>query len=366
MKKLTNTIAVAALLALMQPQALYADDLNVVASIKPIHSLVAGVMGNEGNPRLMVKGASSPHSYQMRPSDAANLSNADLIVWVGEYLETFLERPIENLGEKAVVATLSEEREIPLLRYREGGIWEADHHADEHDGHEDHEDEHGHDNDHEDEHAHKDDHEDEHAHKDDHDQGHEEGHAHKDEHDHDDHGHDEHDHGEFDLHVWLDPNNASKIVDIVAKALTDIAPDRADVWQKNASAMKQRISDADSSLKQRLAPVQEHAFVVFHDAYQYFETAYGLNSKGAVTVDPTRKPSAKRLVELRSILAERNVRCVFSEPQFKPDIVNTIIEGTDVKTAELDPLGADVESGPDAWFQILGNLGDSFVNCLSG
>ena len=303
----------AALCAFALPQALSANDLNVVASLKPIHSLVAGVMGEAGKPRLLLKGAASPHTYQMRPSDAAALAEADLIVWIGEAMETFLHRPIENLGTQAAVLTLHEVPGIRLLHNREGGIWESEDHSE----------------------------------------------AHMDEHE--DHGHD---HDEFNMHVWLDPDNAHRIVDVVADALIDLDPGRAETWRANASEMHRRISDLDSSLEDRLAPVRGRAFVVFHDAYQYFERAYGLEGKGAVAVDPARAPSARRLVELRAALAEHDIRCVFTEPQFKPDLVRTVTEGSDVRTAVLDPVGADMAPGPDAWFQILGGLGDSMADCL--
>lgn len=313
MKSIRKTIMVAALCVFALPQALGANDLNVVVSLKPIHSLVAGVMGEAGNPLLLLKGAASPHTYRMRPSDAAALAEADLIVWTGETMETFLHRAIENLGAQASVLTLHEVPGVRLLHNREGGIWESEDHSE----------------------------------------------AHVDEHE--GHGHE---HEEFNMHVWLDPDNARRIVDVVADALVDLDPDRAGTWRANASTMRQRISDLDSSLEDLLAPVRGRAFVVFHDAYQYFERAYGLEGRGAVAVDPARPPSARRLVELRAALAGHRIRCIFSEPQFKPDLVRTVIEGSDVQIAVLDPVGADITPGPDAWFQIMRGLGDSMAGCL--
>ena len=304
----------AALCAPMVPLGLSAQTPNVVVSLKPIHSLVAGVMGEAGQPRLLLKGTASPHTYQMRPSDAQALTEADLIVWIGEAMETFLHRAIENLGSRARVVTLHEVPGMRLLRNREGGIWEDDHHEEE---------------------------------------------AHVDEHE--DHGHD---HGEFNMHLWLDPVNAGRIVDEIAEALIFLDPARTAIWRANATAMHSRIAAVDSSLEARLAPVRGHAFVVFHDAYQYFERAYGLDGKGAVAVDPARAPSAKRLVELRAALAEHKILCVFTEPQFEPDLVRTVVEGSDVRTAVLDPIGADKTPGPDAWIEIMRGLGDAMVGCL--
>ena len=297
--------------------AVHAPDshaIEVLVSIKPIHALVAGVMGEAGEPRLMVTGAASPHTFRMRPSDARALSAADLVVWVGEGMETFLERPISVLGSGAEVVTLHKAAGMELLPNREGGIW--------HDGDPE---------------------------------------VHVDEHD--DHGHD---HGELDMHIWLDPGNAGRIVKVVANALVRVDPDRAQTYRANAEAILARIDALESSLHERLAPVRERAFIVFHDGYGYFEHAYGLNGKGAVTVDPARPPGARRLTELRGALAEHDVRCVFTEPQFEPRLVRTVIEGTEVRTASLDALGVDVEPGPDAWFEIMCDLGDSVTECLGG
>ena len=353
MQHIRNTLILAALCAPLVPQALAAKTPNVVVSLKPVHSLVAGVMGAAGEPRLLLKGTASPHTYQMRPSDARALAEADLIVWVGEGMETFLERPIANLGARAKVLTLDEAPGLSLLRNREGGIWEDEDHE------EGHADEHkeAHDDDHEKGHA------DEHkeAHDDDHEKGHADEHkeAHAGERDEHDHAH-----GEFNMHFWLDPGNARRIVDAVEAALSGIDPSRAAAYRANAAAMRARIAALDSSLKRRLAPLRGRAFVVFHDAYQYFERAYGLNGKGAVAVDPARAPSAKRLVELRAAFAEHDVRCVFTEPQFEPDLVRTVIGASDVRTAVLDPIGADTRMGPDAWAEIMRGLGDAMIGCL--
>ena len=307
-----NATIITALCALATVHSSDAHATEVVASIKPIHALVAGVMGDAGEPRLMVTGTASPHTYQMRPSDAEALNAADLIVWIGEGMETFLDRPIAVLGSGAHVVELHKSAGLELLPSREGGIW----HDEERELHVDEDDDHG------------------------------------------------HDHGEFDMHIWLDPGNARRIVDVVANTLVRIDPGRADIWRTNAETMRMRINLLESSLRERLAPVRERAFIVFHDGYGYFEHAFELNGKGAVAVDPARPPGAKRIAELRGALAEHEVRCVFTEPQFEPDLVRTVIEGTGVRTAALDPIGVDAEPGPDAWFEIMRDLGDAFAECL--
>lgn len=288
---------------------------EVVVSIKPLHSLAASVMQGVAEPRLLVSGGASPHLYQMRPSEARMLRRADLVVWIGPGLESFLTRPVATLGAGAIVLTLHEEPGLRLLPNREGGIFE-----------------HG---------AQSEVHADEHA----------------------DHGHD---HGEFDMHLWLDPGNARRIAGVISDALVRIDPANAGTYRRNAEAVQARIHALAAALRAHLAPLGDRAFIVFHDGYRYFEEAFGLEAAGAVAVDPARPPGARRLAELRATLAARNVSCVFTEPQFEPDLVRTVVEGTGVRTASLDPIGLAALSGPDAWFEIMRDLGAAFERCLSG
>ena len=181
---------------------------------------------------------------------------------------------------------------------------------------------------------------------------------------HDEHGHEAHRHGKFDMHVWLDPGNAGRIVEAVADALARIDPARASTWRANARATRARIAAWQAMARERLAPVRDRPFMVFHDGYQYFETAFQLTGIGALSVDPSRSPGARRLAALRAGLVRHQVACVFTEPQFKPDLVHTLVEGTDVRTATLDLLGMMAEAGPNAWFGIMDGLTDAFANCL--
>ena len=221
--------------------ALAADPVKVVASIKPVHSLVAGVMQGVAEPTLLVKGATSPHSFNLRPSDARALNQADLVFWVGEDLETFLTKPIRSLAGKAHPVALMEESSLTLLPTREGGAWEK---------HEDH----GHDG-----HAHKGGHEDE--------------------------------HGSHDAHVWLDVDNTARMVATIARELSEHDAANAARYQANAAALKERLAALDAELKTTLAPVKDRPFVVFHDAYHYLEERYGLNAAGAITVSPDSAPA---------------------------------------------------------------------------
>lgn len=295
--------------ALHAPQTRAAE---VVVSIKPIHSLVAAVMGKTGKPRLLLGGGVSPHTYRMRPSEARALTGADLIVWVGRDFETFLERPIADLGSGARVQTLRDAAGMRLLPRRDSDLW---------------------------------------------DEGRGEPHI-------DERAAPGHDHSGFDMHIWLDPANAGRIVEVVADSLVRIDPGRADTYRKNAAATQERIAALEKSLRTRLAPVRRRAFIAFHDAFQYFEFAFGLNSKGVIAVDPARPPGARRLAELRAALADYDIGCAFSEPQFEPDLVRTVVEGTRIGTGTLDPLGFGVEPGPDAWFAIMRGLADAVAECL--
>ena len=366
-----------------------AHSVEVVVSLKPIHGLVSGVMGATGEPNLLIKGAASPHTYQMRPSDAVALSQADLVVWVGEYLETFLMRPVENLSQSAHVLTLEElsDSGIEFLASREGGViatslenghseettetdshdhseetasTETDSHdhgeevaANQTDSDEDAELSESHDHDHGDGEQQVAAASEEHASSE-----HEESTAEVDDHAH-------HDHGELDLHIWLSPDLAAVVVNAVADELAELDPSNAETYQGNAASMRARIMATEAKLNQILMPVRDHGFIVFHDGYQYFEEAFGLNNVGTISVDPSRPVGARRLTEIRTAIAERDVRCVFSEPQFSSDIVETITEGTNVKSGVIDLLGSEVAAGEDAWFQIMNDLGDAMANCLA-
>jgi len=351
MKKAVLATAVSLALGLSGPAAAN-EALDVVVTIKPIHSIAAAVMDGAGTPKLLLKGASSPHSYALKPSDARNLSAADVVVRVDERLEAFLIKPIESLSSEARVVTLSEASGVKLLPVREGGAFEE--HAHDH-GHGE-GDTHGH--------GHSHDHGDKHAHKDDH------GHSHDHDHDHDkakagEHKHEhEHAHGAHDAHIWLSPTNAAAMANHLASVFAELRPDEAERFKANAESFKGRLQKLDADLKETLAPVKDKPFIVFHDAYQYFEDQYGLQAAGSITLSPEQQVGASRIKEIREKIQEASATCVFSEPQFEPKLVETVTEGTDASSGVLDPLGADLEAGPDQYFQLLTNLGDSLTKCL--
>ena len=306
-------------------------ETKVVASIKPIHSLISYVMDGVGTPGLLVDGSSSPHTFQLKPSHATMLQEADIVFWIGEDLESFLETPLESIAKDAKQVTLMESEDIEMLKFREKNVFDDhDDHGDEHDDHDEHGDEH-------------DEHEEHEEHGDEHDE-------HEDEHD--DHAHhDGHNHGEFDIHFWLDPEIAKTIVQIAAKEISEIDPANASKYEANAA---KALNELDQLINDTRGKINKDAtYVVFHDAFQYFEQRFGIEVIGALTVNPEILPGAKQLAEIREVIEHEAVNCLFSEPQFNPTIAETIASDTGVKAAVLDPLGAELEPGKDLYFDLI-------------
>ncbi len=333
-----------------------AEPPSAVASIKPIHSLLAGVMEGVSRPVLLVPGGASPHTWSLRPSGARALEDADIVVWVGEDIESFLVRPLDALANDAYLLELSRVEGITLLRAREGGAWDEHH------------DDHGEDDDHDEDEDHargadEEHHDDEGEHHDDdrhasaHDEEGDDAHVHHED------GH-EHHGGEYNLHIWLDPANAEVIVDSMAGALSRLDPERASVYGENAAAVKARLRDLDEELKEAFAPMRDRGFIVFHDAWQYLDTRYGLRAVGSVTVSPDRTPGAARLSEIREKITEAEAACVFAEPQFEPRLVRTLVDGTSAAAGTLDPLGAEIEEGPDLFFDLMRANARAFRACF--
>ena len=316
---------------------------KVVTSIKPLHSLISYVMDGVGSPNLLVDGSSSPHTFQLKPSHATMLQEADVVFWIGEDLESFLETPLDSIAVNARKITLMDSDQIELLKFREKNVFE-DHH-DEHEGHDDHDEHEGHDD--------HDEHE-EHA------DGHDEHEEHADGHD-EHEGHDDHHHGEFDIHFWLDPEIAKSIVKIASLELSKVDPANQATYQTNAS---NAVSELDKLINDTRTKINSDAkYIVFHDAYQYFEQRFGIEVIGALTVNPEVLPGAKQLAEIREVIEHEKVNCLFSEPQFNPSIANTIAQDTGIKAAVLDPLGAELEPGKELYFQLINDMASSFESC---
>ena len=303
-------------------------DVRVVTSIKPVHSLVAAVMQGAGTPDLIVEGAGSPHTYALKPSQAKQLQEADLVFWMSHDLEAFLEKSIDGIATKAVSVPLMESRGLMTLGFREGGAFD-DHGHDEHDDHDEHD-------------------------KD-------------DDHDHEKHDdHDEHDHGEVDPHVWLDPENAKAMVHEIEEALAKADPANAATYESNAEAVMAKLDSLVAEIDSELQPVKGRGYIVFHDAYQYFENRFGVSAIGSITVSPEVLPGAERVSDLQEKVRSLDATCVFSEPQFEPKLVATVTENTNARTGVLDPLGAAIDKGPNLYFTLIRNMASSLKNCLLG
>ncbi|AYM10724.1 zinc ABC transporter substrate-binding protein [Agrobacterium tumefaciens] len=303
---------------------------NVVVSIKPVHSLVAAIMRGVGEPQLIVDGAASPHTYNLRPSNARTLEKADLVFWVGPGLEAFLQKPLEALTSKATVVELEDAKGLAKLPFREGGPFEA---------HDDGEEAHG-------EHAGHADSEDAHAH---------------------DHAHDDgdHEHGAYDTHLWLDPANAKAMAQTIETALIAADAGNEETYQANTKKLIDDLDALDSEIAETVKPVKDKPFIVFHDAYQYFEHRYGVKTAGSITVSPETLPGADRVREMQEKVRQLGATCVFAEPQFEPKLISVITEGTAAKSATLDPEAATLEPGPDLYFKMMRGIAGSLKDCLS-
>lgn len=279
---------------------------EVVVTLAPVHSLVAGVMAGVGMPSLLIESGASPHVRVLRPSEARLLAGADIVFRVGGGLEGFLERPLRALGDGTRVVTLAEADGVTRHPLRAGGIW-ADAGAADEDG-----------------------------------LG----------------------HGAYNPHIWLDPGNAAGIVRAAARALGRLDPDNAARYDENARALLRRLAALDTELARHLAPVADVPFVVFHDAFPGFAARYGLNAVGALAVSPERPPGARRLTEVRAHIAAAGVRCVFAEPQFRPALAETVVEGSGARIGLIDPLGIGIPPEPDAYFTLMRALARDLRDCL--
>ncbi|MBK19987.1 MAG: zinc ABC transporter substrate-binding protein [Rhodospirillaceae bacterium] len=336
---------------------------GVVVSIKPIHSLVASVTKGVSTPYLLLRGQSSPHTYSLRPSDAKKIRSARLVFWIGPGLETFLAKPIKNLGKSAKVVTLSKTSGLARLKVRKASDFKSTENKDH--GHHGHSDSHkskkhrghGHD-DHGHAKAHKPKKRAKHGHAH---HGHSETRKTKQ---HSGHGHHHHGHSGNDQHFWLSPNNAQIFVRKIVESLKSADPDNAKIYEKNARKLRLDITAQDQSLSARMGKMKDRKFFVFHDAYQYFEKRFGLSATGAIIVHPDVPPSAKRVSKIRAMIKRTRSVCVFSEPQFNPKIAKLVTQGTGAHVAVLDPLGANLKSGPNLYKNLIENIAQSFENCL--
>ena len=313
---------------------------QVATDIAPVHSLAARVMKGLAQPSLVVDPDSSPHGYSMRPSEARALAEADAVFWIGQELEPWLEDAIANLAPDAATVALLDAPGTTVLAFRTGATF-APH---SHDG---------------DDPAHEAgaDHQVEHAqeHEPDAERTGEHAHGHEDEHGHVHEGH--------DPHAWLDPENGKAWLDVIADELSRLDPENAATYTTNAATGKAEIEAVQAEIEELLAPVRGMEFVVFHDAYHYFEARFGIPAAGAISLSDASDPSPARVEEVRDTVRELGIACVFSEPQFNQSLVRTVTEGTDTHSGVIDPLGAGFETGPEFYPQLLRSVAEELADC---
>ena len=307
---------------------------QVATDIAPVHSLVAQVMDGVGTPDMVMQPGASPHGYTMRPSEAGALQQADIVFWVGAALTPWLDRSIGSLAADARTVALLDRDETATLELRTGARFER------------HDHDHGHEEAHDDAHGHDD--------------GHEQAH------DDDGHGHardDGHGHGAIDPHAWLDPINGKAWLDLIAAELSRADPDNAGAYFANAAAGKQQIDAATAGIRATLAPLDGLDYIVFHDAYQYFEARFDMPAAGAVALSDATDPSPARVAQLRDMVANLGVTCAFAEPQFDPGILDAVFADESVTIAEIDPLGTGIAPGPGFYPAFLRAVAASFATC---
>lgn len=311
----------------------YADTPQVAVDIAPVHSLVARVMDGVGTPDLIIQPGASPHEYSLRPSEAAALQNTNLVFWIGPDLTPWLTDTIKTLAPDAAVTALMEVDGTIKLEFREGALFEAHAHEDD------------------------DDHVDE-AH-DDHDEE-----ARHDDHDDDETGHEGHGQRAHDPHAWLSPQNAMTWLNVIAGQLSAADPDNAGAYFTNAAAGRTEMEALIGEVIATLDPVRDGQFLVFHDAYQYFEMDFDFPASGAISIGDASDPSPARIAEIQDRIAEQGIDCVLAEPQFNPGLVATVLDGTEAGTGMLDPLGSDLEPGPALYSQLIRNLSTALAGCM--
>jgi len=321
--------------------AAFADVPNVAVDIAPVHSLVARVMDGVGAPDLIIQSGASPHEYSLRPSEASSLQNADLVFWIGEDLTPWLEDTIETLAPDASVTALLESEGTIELEFRENALFEAHDHDDE-----DHDD-----------HAEEGDHDD-HGEEEDHDDHADDDHNEED-------GHEGHDHGAHDPHAWLSPRNAANWLNVIASQLSAADPENAGTYFANAAAGLAEIEELMVEVNTTLDHVRGGQFVVFHDAYQYFETDFDFPASGAISIGDASDPSPSRITEIQARISDEGITCVLSEPQFNAGLVATVLDGSEASTGVIDPLGSDLDLESTLYPLLITNMAAALVECLS-
>ena len=317
---MTKKISIIILFFFSSVNVFASETIGIITTIKPIDSLVSAVVGDTGKTISLIPSETSPHEFRLKPSDARALQNGNIIFYISLHLETSIVKVFETLPKNIKIINLMEETGIEHLSIRDNEAWELhDHHDDK--KHDDH-----------DKHAQKDEHDD---------------HKSKD-----------------DVHIWLDPENAIKIIKKVNTELSFFFPENAKIYDENATKIINKIKSLKKQLKKELLPIKEKPYIVFHDAYQYFEKTFGLNAVGSIALEDDIASSPKQISFIKNKIIKSKASCVFQEPQFDNKLVKTVIEGTQAKIGTLDPLGFGIKEKEDFYLQLLRNMSKNLKECL--
>lgn len=303
-KKLVKTVITIITITVMSNTVTSAKELKVVTSIKPIHSLVSRVMGDLGEPELLVQGGVTPHIFRMKPSDFRKVANADVLFYISPKFETFLKSVSEAESPTLNDIAFAEQDGIILHPFRDSKIWFSE-------GEEDH----------------------------------------------------EHQHSDMDLHIWLDPANTRRIVNIIQETLSKLDPANTVTYAQNARTLVNKLYEQEELVRDLLRPLRDSAMIVYHDAFQYYEKAFSLRSFGAIQLKSDETPSVKHLAALKKIAAERNVTCVLGIPGTHPRIAMAVMGDTTAGYGVVDHLGQYLEPGPESYFQLIYEITQSIIDC---
>ena len=310
------------------------ETTGIITTIQPITSLVSAVIGNTGKTISLIPTEISPHEYKLKPSDIKKLQNGNIIFYVSDHLETSITKVFENLPKNIKSINLMEDAGIKHLAIRDNEAWERHDHRHGHGDHHDHDKKAKEHDDHE-----------------------HEKHAKK-------HNDDENHEKEDDVHIWLSPDNAVKIIKKVNKELSLYFPENAKTYNKNTNQMIKKINELEVELKNELSGIKDKPYIVFHDAYQYFETSFDLNAVGSIALDGDIASSPKQISFIKDKIVKFKASCVFKEPQFDSKLLKIVAEGTNAQIGTLDPLGLNIKSGENFYLQLLKNMAKSLKDCL--
>jgi len=316
---MSNAVLVVAFVILLAANSARAEAPAVAVDIAPLHSLVTQVMGMRGTPELIVPTGASPHNHALRPSEAQALQTADIVFLISDELTPSLADRIDTLAPDAVRMEMMAISGTTVLPFRQSPLFEGQNSATHEEGHEEGQEE-----------------------------GHEEG----------------HDHGELDPHAWLDPSNAVVWLDAIAVALSKLDPQFASTYSANAESGKKELMTLVTDVEGMLAPVRDRSFIVFHDAYQYFEVAFRFHASGAISLSDASKPAPARIRKIHDLVDDAGISCVLAEPQFNSDLVATVLDGTAARSSVMDPLGSHLQPGPDLYYELVRELGETLADCL--